>query len=267
EPPRREASPARSAPRESAVAAVLADRKPLATVPAPAAPATETTPSPPPLEGSPALDLHYYAAGELDVYPVPRAPLTVALPAAAGRSAIEGWVRLLVQIDETGSVGSAEVHDAKAPEIFDAAALEAVRGARFVQPGKDDTEVRSRLMLWLEFRAPDGGRDEFPARSGFGYSSHMRPGCRMRPASWPASSPNPQKKSARTGPLIAAPVSWANTSRLSGVAEPGQVVARKTGAPRGMLDGSTAMLRPAVSAAPSVPLGPLPLSGSSRKKT
>ncbi|HZP91280.1 MAG TPA: energy transducer TonB [Burkholderiales bacterium] len=159
EPPRREASPARSAPRESAVAAVLADRKPLATVPAPAAPATETTPSPPPLEGSPALDLHYYAAGELDVYPVPRAPLTVALPAAAGRSAIEGWVRLLVQIDETGSVGSAEVHDAQPPEIFDAAALEAVRGARFVPARKDGKEVRSRLMLELEFRAPDGGRD------------------------------------------------------------------------------------------------------------
>ena len=38
----------------------------------------------------------------------------------------------------------------------------------------------------------------------------------MRPASCAASSPKPQKKSTRSGPRIAPPVSWANTRRWSG---------------------------------------------------
>ena len=157
--PRREASPARAAQRETTMPAASADRDALVAVPEPAAPAGQTPPSPPPPAGSRALDLHYYTAGELDAYPVPRAPLTVTLPAAARDGAIEGWVRLLVQIDETGMVAGAEVHDAQPPGVFDAATLEAVRGARFVPARKEGREVRSRVMLELEFRAADGGRD------------------------------------------------------------------------------------------------------------
>ena len=53
----------------------------------------------------------------------------------------------------------------------------------------------------------------------------MRPDCRIRPASAPAVSPNPQKKSARTPPAIAPPVSCATISRFRGSAVFGHVVA------------------------------------------
>ncbi|MPM91551.1 hypothetical protein SDC9_138682 [bioreactor metagenome] len=43
--------------------------------------------------------------------------------------------------------------------------------------------------------------------SSAGKSTHMRPLCFMRPACSPASLPKPQKKSARTAPLMAPPVS------------------------------------------------------------
>ena len=79
--------------------------------------------------------------------------------------------------------------------------------------------------------------------------------------------PKPQKKSARTAPLIAPPVSCAMTRRFSGVLELGRVVARKTGEPSGTERGSMAMLRSAVSGTPSAPIGPPSLFGISRKKT
>ncbi len=47
-----------------------------------------------------------------------------------------------------------------------------------------------------------------------GISTHIRPPCFMRPAVSPAASPAPQKKSARTPPLMAEPVSCANIQAL-----------------------------------------------------
>ena len=57
----------------------------------------------------------------------------------------------------------------------------------------------------------------------------------MRPARSSASSPKPQKKSARTGPRIAPPVSCAIVSRRSGSSDSGCVVAMNTG--NGNADG------------------------------
>ena len=98
-----------------------------------------------------------------------------------------------------------------------------------------------------------------------GMSTHIFPACFIFPACLPASGPNPQKKSARTLPLIALPASWATMRRCNGLFELGQVVARKTGDPWGMARGSIARLLPAVSGTPSAPIGPERSSGSSRK--
>jgi len=54
---------------------------------------------------------------------------------------------------------------------------------------------------------------------------------RIFPAWLPAASPNPQKKSARTPPAIAPPVSCATMRRFRGSLVLGHVVARKTGTP------------------------------------
>ena len=105
--------------------------------------------------------------------------------------------------------------------------------------------------------------------SPFGHSIHIAPACFIRPACSPASAPNPQKKSARTAPRIALPVSCARTSRLSGRVDNGHVVDSQTGVPRGTARGSTAILAPVLSGIPSDPLGPRSggPDGISRKNT
>jgi thiol:disulfide interchange protein DsbC len=88
-----------------------------------------------------------------------------------------------------------------------------------------------------------GGEPEEEVGGGSprGQSSHIAPCWRMRPACAPAASPVPQKKSARTAPRIAPPVSCATTRRSSGCVDSGIVVARNTGAPSGTKRGSTAI--------------------------
>ena len=73
----------------------------------------------------------------------------------------------------------------------------------------------------------------------------------------PAASPEPAKRSARTAPLMAPPVSWASTKRLR--------AGRKVGAdshkalPNGMLKGSMATEDMGMRAVPQAPLGPATL--------
>jgi hypothetical protein len=66
-----------------------------------------------------------------------------------------------------------------------------------------------------------------------GSSTQIWPRCFMRPAFSAAWPPKPKKKSARTAPRIAPPVSWPIIRRCSGTSLAGSVVARKIGAPSG----------------------------------
>ena len=78
----------------------------------------------------------------------------------------------------------------------------------------------------------------------FGHSSHIRPSWRMRPASRPGCVPKPQKKSARTGPRIAPPVSCASVSRVQrlGRQRPrGGEVHRRTERNEARVDGDRAL--------------------------
>src|SRR2546430_2460180 len=89
-----------------------------------------------------------------------------------------------------------------------------------------------------------GGKLERPSKNRYrssysavsatflGHNNHIRPDSRILPASFAASGPNPQKKSARTAPRMAPPVSCAMTRRCSASSDAGKVVARNTGAPR-----------------------------------
>jgi protein TonB len=92
------------------------------------------------------VDPVYYAARELDVYPVPLEPLR-----AQATSETRGWVRVLAMVDETGSVTRAEVFDSDPPAILDEAALAAVRSARFSPARKEGRAVRSRVLIELAF--------------------------------------------------------------------------------------------------------------------
>jgi protein TonB len=94
------------------------------------------------------VDPVFYAARELDVYPVPLEPLRA--PAALET---RGWVRVLAMVDETGSVTQAEIFDSEPPAVLDGAALAAVRAARFTPARKDGRAVRSRVLIELAFEA------------------------------------------------------------------------------------------------------------------
>jgi protein TonB len=91
------------------------------------------------------VDPVYYAAREIDVYPLPVAPLTISW------SGERGWVRLLTLIDETGTVATTEVFDAEPIGRFDEEAAAIIRSTRFSPARKDGVPVRSRVLIELQF--------------------------------------------------------------------------------------------------------------------
>lgn len=91
------------------------------------------------------VDPVYYAARELDVYPVP----IERLQAPSG--AVNGWVRVLALVDETGAVTRADVFDSDAAGVAEETALQAVRTARFSPARKEGRAVRSRILIELRF--------------------------------------------------------------------------------------------------------------------
>ena len=100
------------------------------------------------------IDLNYYSARELDVYPMPLQRIEVQAPPQADR--YDGRVQVLALIDETGRVTDAKVFDAEPAHTFDATAVDAIRGARFAPARKEGRQVRSRVLIELEFAAhPD----------------------------------------------------------------------------------------------------------------
>ncbi len=73
-------------------------------------------------------------------------------PPRAEARGIEGWVRLEITATTTGTVSDARVVDASPKEIFDKAALEAIRRWRFKPAFKDGRAVAQRATLKLMFR-------------------------------------------------------------------------------------------------------------------
>lgn len=90
------------------------------------------------------VDLNYYSAAELDVYPVPAQPITPIVETTSG-----GWIRILTLIGETGQVDDAVVFDAEPAGLLDVPALDAVKRARFHPARRDGHDVRSRVLIEL----------------------------------------------------------------------------------------------------------------------
>ena len=108
---------------------------------------TQVPPAPEPVGESVhvPVDPVYYAARELDVYPVPLERLQGPAVAASG------WVRVLAMVDETGAVTQADVFDSDPDNVAAEAALQAVRAARFSPARKGGRAVRSRILIELRF--------------------------------------------------------------------------------------------------------------------
>jgi periplasmic protein TonB len=94
-------------------------------------------------------DPHYYAARDLDVYPVPRTRLALGTLEALGASTA-GHARLELHIDEAGVVRRVDVIDALSGLAAEAARL-AFASARFVAARKDGQPVRSRIVVEVTF--------------------------------------------------------------------------------------------------------------------
>ena len=73
-------------------------------------------------------------------------------PPRAEARGIEGWVRLEITATPAGTVSDAKVVDASPKEIFDQAALEAIRRWRFKPAFKEGRAVAQRATLKLMFR-------------------------------------------------------------------------------------------------------------------
>jgi len=106
-------------------------------------------------------DPTYYPARQLDVYPQPVAMIQPKCPEPAIAQRLNGRVQLLVLIDEFGVVNEASVTEAQPPGMFDDAAVQAFRAARFVPAQKQGNHVKSRVLLRVNFLCGD---TEAPAR-------------------------------------------------------------------------------------------------------
>ena len=97
------------------------------------------------------VDLKYYPARELDVYPVPLAPLRFEYPERAARERVGGSVRLMLLLDEAGAVDSISVVGAQPPGYFEDAARAAFVAARFFPARKDARPVKSRVLIIVNY--------------------------------------------------------------------------------------------------------------------
>jgi len=75
-------------------------------------------------------------------------------PAEAEDRGLEGTVTIRLRIDTSGRVAEAKVVDSSLPEVFDAAALQAIRGWRFTPPrdGGRAVEVWARQTLRFDLQ-------------------------------------------------------------------------------------------------------------------
>lgn len=155
---------------------------PLPVAPAPAVPTSTpapAAPSPPPSPpeakpaGAPAtvantaphngpstplsigIDTTWYVARQVDMHARAIGGIVPDYPDQARRRGQEGTLKLMVKIDDLGRVRDVEVVEADLPGVFDEAALEAFRNARFQPAMKDGRPVRYQAYIRVAFKLRD----------------------------------------------------------------------------------------------------------------
>jgi protein TonB len=92
-----------------------------------------------------------------DSEPVPVVRVNPQYPPRAAERGIEGWVELLFGISATGTVQDAEVMNSHPGNVFDRAALRAVRRWKYNPKIEDGKPVeRHGITVRLEFSLQDG---------------------------------------------------------------------------------------------------------------
>jgi protein TonB len=72
-------------------------------------------------------------------------------PESARRKGITGWVEVVFTVTPKGTVADAEVRSSSPEEVFDDAAVKAVKQWRFEPATKDGQAVSTRTMIRLKF--------------------------------------------------------------------------------------------------------------------
>ena len=90
-----------------------------------------------------------------DVPPSPRRPIKPEYPLQARQEQWEGDVTCAVHISPHGRVLEADIVQGSGHEVLDAAALKAVRAARFSPALKRGRPVELRVRLTVSFRLDD----------------------------------------------------------------------------------------------------------------
>jgi protein TonB len=145
----------------------------LPAIPSPTAPASPPSPAPvaapvavaplPPASVGPTspsslpslplgIDTTWYQARQVDSHPKAIGRIEPVYPEEARRGSVEGSLKLMVKIDDLGRVIAAEVVEARPPGIFDRAALDAFRDARFQPAIKDGRPVRYQAYMRVDFK-------------------------------------------------------------------------------------------------------------------
>lgn len=97
------------------------------------------------------MDTNWYLALQVDRPARPLAEITPPYPPSARSRGIQGNVKLLLQIDESGRVKSAEVVEASPAHTFEEAALKTFRAARFEPAMKNGRPVRYQAYFRVTF--------------------------------------------------------------------------------------------------------------------
>lgn len=124
--------------------------RPTEVVPTPqsATPVTQTAQVPP---ATLPVEEYYHKSSELDDQPIALWQVTPEFPPYAIEKGVDGWVRLLLLIDEEGRLRHIEVVESSPQGIFDDAALTAFRSMQFEPGRKLGRPVKSRMILKVDF--------------------------------------------------------------------------------------------------------------------
>ena len=101
------------------------------------------------------IDPTWYIARQVDVPAHAVGSVVPAYPEQARRRSQEGTLKLMLKIDDLGRVRDVEVVEADIPGVFDEAALEAFRNARFQPAMKDGRPVRYQAYIRVVFKLRD----------------------------------------------------------------------------------------------------------------
>lgn len=101
------------------------------------------------------IDTNWYLARQVDTRARETGRIVPEYPESARRRNQEGTLKLMVKIDDLGRVRDVEVVEADYPGIFDEAAIEAFREARFHPAMKDGRPVRYQAYIRVVFKLRD----------------------------------------------------------------------------------------------------------------